>query len=208
MKKWTVTIIRITFLALFLLITIQGNMMLWLGFFLASLVVAIFFGRLYCGYVCPMNTVMIPIEWLSKKLKIQSKNTPKWLSNGVYAWIFLVISIAVMILSKKILHKNIPLLLIWLVVSALITLRYKPEIFHNIICPFGALQKTFGRFAIISKRVDKSICIGCKKCEKVCPSAAIIVKEDNKAIITTSICHQCTNCSDVCPTSAIRYSKR
>jgi len=208
MKKWTATIIRITFLALFLLITIQGNMMLWLGFFLASLVVAIFFGRLYCGYACPMNTVMIPIEWLSKKLKIQSKNTPKWLSNGVYAWIFLVISIAVMILSKKILHKNIPLLLIWLVVSALITLRYKPEIFHNIICPFGALQKTFGRFAIISKRVDKSICIGCKKCEKVCPSAAIIVKEDNKAIITTSICHQCTNCSDVCPTSAIRYSKR
>ena len=208
MKKWTVTIIRITFLALFLLITIQGNMMLWLGFFLASLVVAIFFGRLYCGYACPMNTVMIPIEWLSKKLKIQSTNIPKWLTNGIFAWIFLVISIAVMIVSKKMLHKNIPLLLIWLVISVLVTLRFKPMVFHNLICPFGALQKTFGRFAMFSKRVDKSTCIGCKNCEKVCPSEAIIVKEDNKAVITTNLCHQCTNCTDVCPTAAIKYSKR
>jgi len=208
MKKWTATVIRITFLAIFIVITIQGNMMLWLGFFLASLIAAVFFGRLYCGYACPMNTVMIPTEWLSKKLKIQNKNTPKWLTNGIFAWIFLVISIVVMIVSKKVLHKNIPLLLIWLVISALVTLRYKPMVFHNLICPFGALQKTFGRFAMFSKRVDSSTCIGCKKCEKVCPSEAIIVKEDNKAVITTNLCHQCTNCSEVCPTAAIKYSKR
>ena len=208
MRKWSATIIRVVFLALFLLVTINGNMMLWLAFFLASLIAAIFFGRLYCGYACPMNTVMIPAEWLSKKLKIQSTKTPKWLSNGVFAWIFLVISIAVMVISQKVLHKNIPLLLIWLVISVLVTLRYKPAVFHNLICPFGALQKTFGRFAMFSKHVDKSICIGCKKCEKVCPSEAIIVKEDSKAVISTNLCHQCTNCSDICPVSAIKYSKR
>lgn len=206
--KWIATIIRVLFLGLFLYLIITGNMMLWLALFALSLIVAIFFGRLYCGYVCPMNTVMIPVEWISKKLKWQNSTAPKWLEKGILPWAFLGISIVAMLLSKKILHINLPLLLIWLVVSILVTLRYKPYIFHNLICPFGALQKTFGRFARFSKNVNKTNCIGCKKCEEVCPSKSIIVSvKDNKANISTKLCLQCKNCSEVCPTSTIKYTK-
>lgn len=206
--KWIATISRVLFLGLFLYLVINGNMMIWLALFALSLVVAIFFGRLYCGYVCPMNTVMIPVEWISKKLKWQNSTAPKWLEKGILPWVFLGVSIVAMILSKKMLHIELPLLLIWLAISVLVTLRYKPYIFHNLICPFGVLQKTFGKFAIFTKIVDKSACIGCKKCEKVCPSKSIIVSsEDNKAKIYTKLCHQCPNCSDVCPTAAINYTK-
>ena len=206
--KWIATIVRILFLAFFLFLTITGNMMMWLALFGVSLVAAVFFGRVYCGYVCPMNTVMIPTEWISKKLKLQTDKTPKWLEKGILPWFLLGFSVVVMLLFKKMIHINIPILLIWLVISFLVTLRYKPHVYHNLICPFGALQKTFGRFAIFSKKVNKSVCIGCKKCEKVCPSRAIIVgAEDKKAEIVTNLCHQCTNCADVCPVSAINYSK-
>jgi len=208
MRKWIATLVRILFLAIFLLVTIYGNMMLWLAFFATSLIAAIFFGRVYCGYACPMNTAMIPAEWISKKLNIQSNNTPKWLNNGAFTWFFLGVSVVLVIVSKKLAGQNLPLLVIWLIVSFFVTLRYKPAVFHNLICPFGALQKVFGRFAFISKQVSKSACIGCKKCEKVCPSEAIVVKEDNKALIAVNLCHQCTNCSDVCPVDAISYSKR
>ena len=113
-----------------------------------------------------------------------------------------------MLLAQKLLDKNISILLIWLVVSALITLRYNPAVFHNLICPFGPLQKVFGRFAKFSEKVNKESCIGCKLCEKVCPSEAIEVKStDKKAEIETSICLQCTNCQQVCPKDAIHYSK-
>ncbi len=207
--KWIVNIIRILFLGLFLYLVMAGNMFLWLAIFGVSLIAAIFFGRVYCGYACPMNTVMIPIEWISKKLKIQKQETPKWLKKGVLPWSALGISIIVMILSKKALHINLPILLIWLSISILVTLRYKPEVFHNYICPFGVIQKLFGRFALFSNRVDKNACIGCKKCEKVCPSLAIAVNGDNKkAIISTKLCHQCTNCSAVCSVSAINYGAR
>ena len=206
--KYITNIIRILFLALFIFLLANGKVLLWLALFAVSLVAALIFGRVYCGYACPMNTLMIPIEWLSKKLKLQTADTPKWLKNGYFTWITLGISVAVMLLSKRLLHVDLPILPFWLVMSILITLRYKPAVFHNLICPFGALQRSFGRFARLSEKVDKDACVGCKLCEKACPSNAIVVSsEDKKAVINTALCHQCTNCRQVCPKDAIHYSK-
>ena len=206
--KYITNIIRILFLALFIFLLTNGKVMLWLALFGASLVAALIFGRIYCGYVCPMNTLMIPVNWISNKLKLQTSKSPKWLKNGYFTWIALGVSVAVMILSKRLLHVNLPILPFWLVLSVLVTLRYKPEVFHNLICPFGALQRVFGRFARLSEKVDKPACIGCKLCEKDCPSHAIVVSsEDKKADINTALCLQCTNCRQVCPKSAIHYGK-
>lgn len=206
--KYGAHIIRILFLLLFVFLLIKGNVMLWLAFFAVSLIAALFFGRIYCGYICPMNTMMIPAAWLSKRLKIQTDKTPEWLKKGSFAWIALLISLALMLLSKRVLQINLPVLPLWLALSVLVTLRYKPEVFHNLICPFGALQKVFGRHARLSKNVDSDACIGCKRCEKVCPSRAIVVSgEKHKAKINTALCHQCTNCQQVCPTHAIKYGK-
>jgi len=206
--KYLVTLIRLLFLVVFFILVTNGKMMLWLGIFVASLLAALVFGRVYCGYICPMNTLMIPTEWISKKLKTQLGNTPNWLKSGKFPWITLLLSIILMIVSKNILHKDLPFLLIWLGIAVVITLRYKPEVFHNLICPFGGLQRIFGRFARHSKTVIEEECIGCKLCEKSCPSAAIIVSSENKkAIINTSLCHQCSNCQQVCPKNAIHYIK-
>jgi len=206
--RYITNIIRILFLALFLFLLASGKTMFWLILFGVSLIAALFFGRIYCGYVCPMNTVMIPTEWLSKKLKIQTAKTPKWLKNGYFTWITLVVSIAVMLLSKRLFQVNLPVLPFWLVVSVLVTLRYKPAVFHNLLCPFGALQKVAGRFARLSERVNKTACTGCKQCEKVCPSNAVAVSEqDHKAGVDSSLCLQCANCRRVCPRDAIHYRK-
>ena len=205
--KYIAAVIRLLFLVLFFFLAVQAKTALWLGLFAASLLAALVFGRLYCGYVCPMNTCMIPAEWLSKKLKLQVKDTPRWLKNGYFSWIALAVSIAAMLLSKRFLHINLPVLLIWVAVSVLVSLRYRPAVFHNTICPFGALQRTFGRFARMSEKVDISACVGCGLCERVCPSDAIAVSGPNKkAIINVSLCHQCTNCRQACPKEAIRYT--
>jgi len=170
--KHITTIIQLLFLALFVFFLAIGKPMLWLGLFAISLLAALIFGRIYCGYVCPMNTLMIPAEWISKKLKIQIQKAPKWLRSGYFSWISLIVSIAALLLLKRFLHIDLPILPIWLAIAIIITLVYGPAVFHNLICPFGALQKLFGRFARFSKKVDKTACIGCKLCEKACPSDA------------------------------------
>ncbi len=207
--KNIISLVRILFLGLFIFLISQGKMMLWFAIYGVGLIAAIFFGRIYCGYACPMNTLMIPTEWLSKKMKWQTKGTPKWLQSGKLPWIALVGSIIVMLFAKRVLHKNIPILLFWIFVSIFLTLRYKPVVFHNLLCPFGAPQKVFGKYAKFSTKVNKQTCIGCKLCEKVCPTEAILVKSENKkADIKTSLCLQCNSCQQVCPKDCIYYSNK
>lgn len=205
MLKHVKNLVQWMSLAVFLLIVSKGKMNLWFLIFAGSLLLALLLGRIYCGWLCPMNTVMIPTEKLSKKLKLQTKNIPKPLNSNILPWIVLVFSIATMVISKRN-DIQIPLLLYILILSVLITLRYEPKVFHNHICPFGALQSVAGRFARLSEGVTAEKCVGCKLCEKVCPSEAIEVT-NKKADIDVKLCHQCLNCQTKCPTGAISYGK-
>lgn len=208
MKKNIITLIRILFLGLFLFIIIQGRMQLWLIIFAASLIAALLFGRVFCGYICPMNTIMRPVSWLSRKLKWQTNKKPRGIESGWLAIVLLAISLPLMLVAKRVLQKDVPVLIIFLMLSAVVTLRYKPEVFHNLLCPFGVLQKLTGRFALYGERVETSACTGCHKCEKVCPAEAIVVDSSTKkATINASLCHQCQDCAFTCPFNAISYGR-
>lgn len=207
--KYIITGIRLLFLVLFIFLMSSDHMIIWLGIFAISLLISLIFGRLYCGYACPMNTLMLPAEWLSKKLHLQSENNPSWLSHGYFAWLAFIVSVVAMLLSKRFLQVNLPVLPFWLVLAILITLRYKPAVFHNLICPFGVLQKTFGRFALLSKRVVNDACVGCRLCEGHCPAGAISVSAENrKAAINTALCQQCTACQEACKKNAITCGRK
>jgi polyferredoxin len=94
---------------------------------------------------------MIPTEWLSKKLNLQAKDAPRWLKSGVLPWVMLIVLILAMMVLKKLVGIEIPILLYVLLLSIVVTLRYKPEVFHNNICPFGLLQSFTGRFALLTE---------------------------------------------------------
>lgn len=206
--KYLKTLIQIIFLALFIFLMFIDKTFVWLAIFAFSLLVAVLFGRVYCGYICPMNTLMQPVEWLSKRLHIQTSNIPKFLKTGIVAWIALAVTIIFMILSKKVLNVNIPVLIVWLILSVVITIKYKQEAFHNYICPFGLLQKLAGRFSIFSHRVTDSKCIGCRACEEVCLTNSIKVEADKYAVINKTYCLQCSECKNICPTNAISYMQK
>lgn len=207
-KSYIINSIRFLFFVLFFVLLKNDKLIIWLLLFAASLLLARLFGRFYCGYVCPMNTLMIPTDNFAKKLKIKTEKVPSWLSAGHFAWFSLFASIGVFIFTRKVLNKNFPILIFWLVLSVLVTLRYKTFVFHNLICPFGKLQEIFASFTLNSHQVEKDKCIGCKLCETVCPNESVIVdNKSKKATINAVLCLQCSNCEMICPTKAISYTK-
>ena len=57
--------------------------------------------------------------------------------------------------------------------------------------------------------VDKTICVGCGKCEKACQVNAVSVSEqDQQALINLNRCIGCGVCVNDCPTSAITLQKK
>ena len=52
--------------------------------------------------------------------------------------------------------------------------------------------------------LSESRCIGCGRCEDICPTDAIIPLADGKIRIERSRCNNCGKCAEVCPAKAIR----
>ncbi len=53
---------------------------------------------------------------------------------------------------------------------------------------------------------DKESCIGCQLCVKVCPSEALIFKEDRTVRHHINRCTFCGQCVDICPTSSFDFT--
>ncbi len=77
------------------------------------------------------------------------------------------------------------------------------RLYCNTICPVGTLLGIFAKAAPIKIRILKNDCIGCGRCEGVCKSDCINLKENR---IDHSRCVVCFNCLDTCPTGAAVYT--
>lgn len=51
-------------------------------------------------------------------------------------------------------------------------------------------------------RIDKELCVGCKRCIEVCPPQAIYI-QDEKACVDQEFCEECGFCAAECPVNAI-----
>ncbi len=55
----------------------------------------------------------------------------------------------------------------------------------------------------MATKVDLEKCEGCGACVDVCPTEAITLNDDDKAVIDAELCTDCGACADECPTEAI-----
>ncbi len=55
-------------------------------------------------------------------------------------------------------------------------------------------------------KYDIESCIGCQLCVKVCPSQALVFKEDNTVRHYVNRCTFCGQCVDICPTDSFEFT--
>ena len=206
MRKGLQTIIQIIFLVAFVVLTITGRIQLWMAIFALGLIVSVFFSRLYCGWVCPINTLMRGISWLKKKLHIKSIKIPTLLKKPAVRYIVFGLFIALFVFTMAT-GKKLPVLPGLLIIGVVLTIFFPEELWHRYLCPYGTLFHIVSRKSIFSMNIDKSECTNCGICSRICPAAAVD-KEAGYYMIYKDACLVCFACSDKCKQKAISYHQR
>jgi ferredoxin-type protein NapH len=96
---------QLTALALFITLLVTGRIQVWMGIFLASVVLTLFFGRIYCGWICPNNTVMKLVTGIKARFKLKSFAVPELLKKPAFRYgmlaAFLLAFILTMVSGKS-----------------------------------------------------------------------------------------------------------
>ncbi len=245
-KKYSVYIrwgVKIFFLTAFLFASVQLffaiNPFLSISVALASrefvkilipsfvfLLTTVFMGRYFCGWVCPLGSMIDCIDALRSHLISNRKELrKKYFRYLKYAILIFAISASAVgfqmswivdplaILSRFIFLGLRPLfysfsfnhavLFISFWVFIMLFSIFSRRFWCRNLCPLGALLALFSFFSPYRRKVRCSACLSkCSACNLICPSGAI--KKDNSYYKTE--CILCMNCVHGCPSGSTFFS--
>jgi len=207
-KKKTLYALRLVsetaFLCLFGFLLYRGNIEKWLLVFGFGAIASLFFGRFYCGWMCPMHTLFQPVGWLYGKLGLHRQGIPAVFGKPWIRYVVLALFVPTMLLTKR-MELKLPHLALVTAIAVFITLFFEETFWHNRLCPYGTILSLTAKMARKRVVIDPDLCISCGKCQKVCPAAAIDALDSGKRDIRKADCLVCDECGQVCPTKAIGY---
>lgn len=199
-------VVQIIFLILFSVLIIAGKMQVWMGVFALSVILAFFFGRFYCGWLCPINTLMKAVSWTKRKLKIGTLKTPQLLQRPFFRYGFLVLFLLALVFVMKT-GRKLPVLPALLILGTSLTLFFPEELWHRFLCPYGTILHFSGARAVRALTVDTDLCNSCGRCSRVCSGGAVFQTGEKKYNIERGSCLLCLDCVDKCKQGAIRYHR-
>ncbi|MEA1961805.1 MAG: 4Fe-4S binding protein [Bacillota bacterium] len=192
-------------LLLFVFLAMKGKQQVWMLLFLLGVVGALWLGRFYCAWLCPINTTMDVVDRIYQKLGISRREVPAWAKKkwvrNVMLGLFLMTMVFVLATGRK-----IPVLVILTLAGVGLSLFYVPAFWHRYLCPYGTILNFTGKWARNFYFVDQENCVRCGKCKKACPAEAIIMESPKEyPFIDKGLCLECTECVLACPKDTIKY---
>lgn len=199
-------LVQLLFLGVFITLMVLGKAQFWMAFIFASILMALFFGRFYCGWACPINTLIRPVNWLGKKLGWQ-RQTPSFLKSGRPRAVIFVIFLGALAYTIYTITqgKKFPLPLIIIPFGLLVTLFINPTAWHRYLCPWGTFFSFTGRHSHYG--IKSGACISCKACATVCPTESVSHHAKYAQVDPTN-CLLCLNCVNSCNKKALSYKWR
>jgi polyferredoxin len=203
----------------------SGVLIASLTFSVVILLLTLFFGRFFCGWICPLGTLIDIFEWIIQgyKRKERDQNNLRTLALTKFGLLILIVSASafsfqfiyffdpivimtrfmgvVLMPIQKSLFRLPPFVVQHAVQFLLFTLCIlllsflARRFWCRTICPLGALLGLIARLS--PSGFGQKDCVACPTCQKKCRTGAIV---DPKAQITLSQeCIRCFDCLEVCP---------
>ena len=124
----------------------------------------------FCKYLCPQGVLEGAIPLSLANAGIRAA------LGSLFTWKFIVL----------------------LMVIVLSIVFYRP--FCKWLCPLGAFYALLNKVSLFQMQVDKSKCVSCGKCAKVCKMDVDVTKSPNH-----TECIRCGMCIRACPTDAVSF---
>lgn len=148
-------------------------------FFLAPLMVALFFGRSFCAGVCPLGAIQDVV--LVKPVKVRAS-----LERGLRVLPFVYLGAAILFAATgsafiiceydpfvSFFRRSGSLGILLLGGAFLVTGMFIGRPYCRFLCPYGALLSVFSRHSKWNVTLSQDGCLQCKLCEEACPFGAI-----------------------------------
>ena len=163
------------------------------------------FGRGWCGYAC--WTAMV-LDLLPFKEPVAPRRRWGMIRYFVFAasLVFVILLFVLQIPHKEdimwwsFIFGNI----LYYTVGIVLAYRCKDNrAFCKYICPITVFLKPASYFSLFRIRIEKEKCIGCGKCERVCPMNVEVPHNSRRKKRATE-CILCMKCVEECPQNALR----
>ncbi len=185
-----------------------------LAFSLGLLIVTLLFGRVFCGWACPLGTVVDVFDFVSGRSKkaVALKRVKYHLLVVIICLALFGIALA-WIIDPMTWSSRIDALIFpntrldWATIPIVITMLIIIEIllgkrgFCRVLCPLGALLGITSTISLFGRKLSNS-CTTCGHCTKECRTAAI--GKDPKQF-SRSECIHCQDCVVNCKESALHF---
>ncbi len=175
-----------------------------MGLFALSVILALFYGRFYCGWLCPINTLMKTVTGIKRKLKFGKLKIPRLLTHPFFRYGFLALFLLAFGVVMKT-GRKLPVLPALLILGTGLTFFFPEELWHRYLCPYGTILHFTGARAGRSLNVDTGRCSSCGSCGRVCSGGAVREAAEGKYDLERGLCLLCLDCIDQCPQRAIYY---
>ncbi|WP_254119030.1 NapH/MauN family ferredoxin-type protein [Bacillus sp. FJAT-29790] len=187
-----------------------------------ALIIFVFYlvikGRVFCSWVCPLNTVLEFTEKLRKYIKLPERSYNRHLKK-YFALLILVLSFLIGVpvfelfspiaftMRNALFTFGIGLWIIFAIV--LFELLVSKRGWCRYFCPLGGFYQSIGKAGVFKVQFDHDACVGCDKCRSVCFADPGILEpgifRESKYVIAGD-CSLCGACVDHCPFDALKIT--
>lgn len=200
---------------------IAGSFIVFALMFLSAL----FFGRAFCGWVCPAGGLqeccMLAVD---KRAKGGRRNLIKYII--WVPWIILIALVSVnagglnrvdfLYQTKYGISVSEPgaYIIFYAVILLIVVMAFigGRRSFCHYVCwmaPFMVIGNSIRsrlRYPSLHLKSDKNKCTGCSACTRKCPMSLEVMDMVQKGNMNNSECILCGECVDTCPKKAVRYA--